>query len=82
MNNRTFRHEYAVTRRTGTRFAPELFLHLFEMTQVNVYIAKAVNELTWVQAGHLRDHHGQQGIGSDIERDPKEEIRASLIEVA
>src|SRR5881397_1896594 len=51
------------------------------MTQVDMDIAEAMNELSRAHGGYLRDHHGQQGIGGDIERDTQEEIRASLVEV-
>ena len=45
-------------------------------------VSGGVDELTWFQTANLGDHHGQEGIGSDIERDAEEGIRAALVELA
>ena len=45
-------------------------------------VAEGVDELLGLQAADLRDHHGEQGVGGDVEGDAEEEIRAALVELA
>ena len=52
------------------------------MIFVKVYIAKSVNELSCFQAADLRHHHGEQGIGGDVERHAEEDIGRALVQLA
>ena len=60
----------------------ELLTNLIEMVQVDVGVAGSVNELTGPQAADLGDHHRQQRVGGDVERDTEEGVGAALVELA
>lgn len=68
--------------REGTRFASELEAGLIEVVHVEVEIAEGVDEFLGFQSADLRDHHGEQGVGGDVEGDAEEEIRTALVELA
>tara|TARA_B100002052_G_scaffold295777_1_gene322930 strand:+ start:982 stop:1764 length:783 start_codon:yes stop_codon:yes gene_type:complete len=65
-----------------TRFTGQLRIHLFEMIRVDVRVTDDVYEITWKQISALSDHHRQQGIGRDVERNSEKEVGASLIKLA
>ena len=44
-------------------------------------IAKRVDELSRFETCRLCHHHGEQGIGSNVERNTKEDIRTALVEL-
>ena len=48
----------------------------------HINITCCVNKLSWLQAADLRNHHGQECVGSDIERDTEEHVCATLIQLA
>ena len=52
------------------------------MIAVEVRIAKGVDEFARPIATDLGQHHGQQGVRGDVERDAQENIGAALIELA
>ena len=52
------------------------------MVQVDVGVAGGVDELTGLQATDLSDHHCQQCVGGDVERDSEEGVGAALVELA
>ena len=60
----------------------ELLTDLIEMVQVDVGVACGVDEITGLQAADLGDHHRQQGVGGDVERDTEEGVGAALVELA
>jgi hypothetical protein len=62
--------------------AAELQLCLFDMVQVEVGVAEGMDEFAGFQAADLRDHHGQQRVGGDVERHAEEDIGAALVELA
>ena len=45
-------------------------------------VAEGVDEFLGLQSADLCDHHGEQGVGGDVEGDAEEEIRAALVELA
>ena len=47
-----------------------------------MYVAKGMDEVAGLQATHLCHHHGEKGIGGDIERHAEEYVGATLIELA
>ena len=67
--------------RKRTKLAGKLRARLFEMILVKVQIAEGVNEFAGAQIADLRDHHREQGVGSDVERHAEEQIGAPLIEL-
>lgn len=66
----------------GTRGPGELFAHLVEMIEVDVDVPEGVHEVPGDIAALLGHHHGQQGIGGDVERHSEEDIRTALVELA
>ncbi len=67
--------------RQRTRRAGELQTCLFEMVEVEVRVARGVNEVTRLQSCDLRHHLKQQGIAGNVERHAKERVSAALIEL-
>ena len=45
-------------------------------------VAQRVHEVSRLEAAHLRDHQGKQGIGGNIEGYAEENIRAALVKLA
>ena len=62
--------------------ARELFLHLLLMVFIDVQVAEGMNKIARFQSGDLRHHHGQERIGSDVERHAQKEIGAALVKLA
>jgi hypothetical protein len=60
----------------------QLETRLFKVVLVEVGIAKGVNELPGFEAGDLSHHHGQKGVGGDVEGHPQEHIGAPLVQLA
>ena len=63
-------------------FTRELFVDLGEMVDVDVGVGEGVDEGAWAEVGDLGDHHGEQGVGGDVEGDSEEEIGGALVELA
>ena len=59
----------------------ELFARLLEMVQVKVRIAKSVDEVAGLEAGHLRHHQRQQRVGRDVERNAEEDVPGALVQL-
>src|SRR6478735_11904364 len=55
---------------------------LFEMVGVEMRVAERVHEIAGLEARHLRHHHRQQRIGSDVEGHAEEHVGRTLIELA
>ena len=66
----------------GTRFASELQLSLFQVIGIEMEIAKSMDKFTRLVAADLSHHLGQEGVGSDVERNAEEKVRGPLIELA
>jgi len=47
-----------------------------------VGVAERVDEFAGLEAGDLCDHHGEQGVGGDVEGDTEEDVGAALIKLA
>src|SRR5215475_4445155 len=45
-------------------------------------VAKRMHEVSGLVSRHLRNHHREQGVRSDVERDTKKHIGRTLIELA
>lgn len=52
------------------------------MVRVEVQIAEGVNELLWLEVANFGDHHGQEGVGRDVERYPEKNVGAALVQLA
>ena len=52
------------------------------MILVKMQVAKGVNEVARIEIDNLRHHHGEQCIGSDVERHTEKKIGATLIKLA
>src|SRR6266478_6089043 len=55
---------------------------LFEMVEIQMGVAKGVNEGSGGETGDVRHHHGQQRVGRDVERYAKKYVGGALIELA
>src|SRR6266849_5731103 len=64
------------------RHPSELEPGLIEMVEIQMSVAKGVNEGPGGETGDLRRHHGQQGIGRDVERHAQKYVGGALIELA
>ena len=60
----------------------QLKVYLIDMVIVDVGIAEGVDEISWLVAANLCNHHCKQGVGGDIERDAQKDISTALIELA
>lgn len=52
-----------------------------EMIEIDMHVAKGMDEFTWLQAAHLCHHHAEQGVGGDIEWDAEKAVGTSLVEL-
>ena len=68
-----------VRQRTG--LTRQLQLDLFQMVVVDVRIAQGMYEIACLQAGYLRHHLEQQGLGGDVERYAPENVGTALVEL-
>src|SRR5260370_316165 len=68
--------------RQGPGVASQLFFGLLDVVGVEVEVAKGVNERAGFEVADLGDHHGEQGIGGDVEGDAEENVSAALIKLA
>lgn len=68
--------------RKRERLASELKPGLLEVIGIEVEITESVHEFAGFVSTNLRNHHGEEGIGGDVERNPKEKVGAALIELA
>ena len=66
----------------GTWLAGELEAGLVEVILIEMEIAKRVDEVAGFVIANLRNHMGEERVGSDVERHTQEQIRAALIELA
>ncbi len=60
----------------------ELEFCLLYVVCIKVCIAECVDEVSEFQVCDLRDHHGEQGVGGDVEGYAEEDICAALVELA
>ena len=63
-------------------FAGELLARLVEMVFVKMEIAKGVNEIARREIDGLSDHHREQCVACDVERNTEEKIAAALVKLA
>ena len=64
------------------RLTAELGRHLLEMIDIDMSVSCSVDEFSRLETAYLCDHHCQEGVGSDIERNTEEDGSAALIELA
>ena len=57
-------------RRQRARLAAKLEFDLLEMVRIQVQVAKCVDEFSGLEPADLSDHHGQEGVGRDVEGNP------------
>ena len=67
--------------RQRARLARELQVHLLEVVEIDVCVARGVDELARLQAADLGYHHREERIGCNIERNAQECIRTALVEL-
>ena len=60
----------------------ELLFRLVEVVCVEVKIAKSVDEVLGLLVANLRDHHGEECVGCDVEGHAEEDVCAALVELA
>lgn len=65
--------------RKGSRFALQLGAGLFQVVVVEVDVPEGMDEFARFEVRYLGDHHGQQGIGGNVEGNPDESVGASLV---
>ena len=63
------------------RFPCQLQFYLLQVIRVDMRVAQRVDEVTRLEARHLRHHLEEQGVGGDVERNAQEDIRAALVEL-
>ena len=61
--------------------AGELELGLLEMVGVEMEVAKGVDKLAGLIPTNLCEHHGEQGVGGDVEGNAEEKVGASLVKL-
>src|ERR1041384_1456 len=61
------------------RLTLELKPGLLEVVRIEMRIAERKNELARLQIAHLRNHHREQRIRRDVERQPEKDVSGSLI---
>ncbi len=69
-------------RRVRVRLVAQLFVHLVDVVVVDVNVTTRPYELAQFQVALVCDHHRQQRVAGDVERDAKEHVAASLVELA
>ena len=67
--------------RQGSRRTRELQPGLVEMVQIEMSIARGMDEVAGLQPRHLCHHLEEQGIRSDVEGYPKEGVSRALVEL-
>ena len=55
---------------------------MIQMVEIKVGIAEGVDKFPRLQVKDLGDHHGQQGVGRNIERYPQKDVSTALVELA
>ena len=68
--------------RAGAGLAGELFAGLVHVVGVEVQVAEGMDEFLGAEIAHLSDHHGQEGVGCDVEGDAEEDVGTALVELA
>ncbi len=60
----------------------ELQPYLVQMVLVDVYVTEGENELAGRQSSHLGDHHGEERVGRNVERNSQKQIGTPLVQLA
>ena len=60
----------------------QLCLDLLQEVQVDVGVAERVDEFAGLEPYHLCHHHGEQGVGGDVEGYAEEQVGRPLVELA
>ena len=68
--------------RERPRGTGELQTGLLEMVRVEVQVPEGVNKVTGLISENLGNHEGEQRVARNVERDPKKQVRAPLVELA
>jgi len=67
--------------REWERLARKLFLHLFDVVQVDVNVPESMDELSYVESANLGNHVRKKSIGGNIKGDPEKKICTPLIKL-
>ena len=65
----------------GTGLTGELETGLLEVVQIEMGVTRGVDEVTGLEACHLRHHHQEQGVGGDVEGYAEEGVGRTLVEL-
>jgi len=68
--------------RQRSKIAWKLLVRLLDVVFVKMQIAKGVNKIAGRKIDNLRNHHREQRVWGDVERDAEKQIGASLIKLA
>ena len=68
--------------RVRVRVSAQLLQELVDMVVVDVAVTTGPDEFARFKTSLLGHHHGQQRVGSDIERHAKEHIAGTLVQLA
>lgn len=66
----------------GKGLSAELQFYLVQVVEVDVRITEGMDELAGMQTRSLCHHHGEQGVGCNVERYTEENITAALVHLA
>lgn len=57
----------------------QLQLYLFHVVVVYMGITEGMNKVSGLESTHLCHHHGEKGVGGDIERYSEKDVCTSLV---
>lgn len=63
-------------------FSLKLSFQRLNVVQVNMSISQSMYKITWLQAGDVRDHVGEQGIAGDVEGHAQAHVSRPLVQLA
>ena len=66
----------------GSKVATQLKANLVRMIGINMGVAKAVDEVAYLEAEVLRHHVNEERVRSNVERNPQENVGGALVELA
>ena len=55
--------------------------NLLQMVEVDVRVARCMDKVAGLETCNLRHHHGQEGVGGDVERNAKETVGGTLVKL-
>src|SRR5512142_2896176 len=62
--------------------AGKLLARLLKMIVVKMQVSESMHKIAWHEIDDLRDHHREQRVACDVERDTEEKIATALVKLA